>query len=270
MFEFRILGTRGTTTVCSSEYLKYGGSTTCFSVRTEKGLIIIDAGTGISRIAADLKVSPSSLPMTMLFTHFHLDHIAGLPSFDPLYDKKSTISIMADPRRNDNWRESLTTLMGKPYWPIGLGEADAALAMKNIPVDDEKMELYGINVQWCSVPHPQKCLAYRFECSTKNIVVATDSEFDIGNISDKFLHFCTNADCLIYDAQYTPEEYAKHIGWGHSSWKTATHIAKTAKVKRLVLTHHAPDRKDSAIDAIVEQARKEFSNTDAAIENMLL
>lgn len=268
VFEFRILGTRGTTTVCSAEFLKYGGSTTSFRVKTDEGMIIIDAGTGISRVAKEISGLSSRLPITMLFTHFHLDHIAGLPSFHPLYSKKSAISIMADPRRHDNWRESLTTLIGKPYWPIGIGEADATMEMRNIPVEDDGMSLYGIDISWCSVPHPQQCLAFRLTDSKKSIVVATDVEYDAHRVSHDFLEFCHGADHMIYDAQYTPEEYKQHVGWGHSTWEIGAYIAQKADVKHLILTHHAPDRTDEEVDQIVEDARKKFPGTDAAVENM--
>jgi ribonuclease BN (tRNA processing enzyme) len=270
MLDFHILGTRGTTAVCSPEYLKYGGSTTSFRVKTDEGFIIIDAGTGVSRVAKEIGELSSPLPITMIFTHFHLDHLSGLPSFNPLYNKDAKISIMADPRRNDNWRESLTTLIGKPYWPIGIGEADATMEMKNIPVADESFSLYGIDIKWCNVPHPQQCLAFRLSDETKSIVVATDVEFDIDRVSHGFIEFCEGADHLIFDAQYTPEEYKHHIGWGHSTWEVAAYIANKAHVGQLLLTHHAPERTDDEIDKIIEDARRLFKNTDAAVEGMRL
>lgn len=270
MLDFMILGTRGTTTVCSSEFLKYGGSTTSFRIKTDEGFIIIDAGTGISRVAKEIESLEYRPPITMLFTHFHLDHLTGLPSFNPLYNKKSKISIMADPRRNDNWRESLTTLIGKPYWPIGIGEADAAMEMINLPIDEGKLSLYGVDITWCKLPHPQQCLAYRISDRDQCIVVATDVEYNVDKIPDDFLVFCDGADYMIFDAQYTPEEYQKHVGWGHSSWEVAPLIASKANIEQLLLTHHAPERTDTAVKKIVKDARSLFANTAAAVEGMRL
>lgn len=71
---------------------------------------------------------------------------------------------------------------------------------------------------------------------------------------------------LIYDAQYTPEEYESKKGWGHSTWLEAARIARGANVKRLILFHHDPERDDTALQATVDAARRHFENTDAARE----
>jgi len=270
MYQFIIRGARGTIPACGQEYLIYGGHTTCFTVRTDSGLIIFDAGTGISSVANDLSELPTSPSITLLFTHFHMDHIIGLPIFSPLYNKNTEISILADRRRTDDWRTTLKNFIGKPYWPIGLAESDAVMKLEDIPVDEEAMELYGVRISWFLVPHPQQCLAYRVEMPENTVVIATDLEYNKNGIQSAFINFCRNADFLIFDAHYTPEEYPAHRGWGHSTWEVGARIANEAGVDRLILTHHAPSRKDTEIDRILEAARKVFPVTFAAAENMVL
>lgn len=270
MWDFVIGGARGTIPACGQEYAKHGGNTTCFSLQTDTGLIIIDAGTGITRLGHDL-ASLTRLPqITIFFTHFHLDHVIGLPCFDPVYNKEATITIMADPRRKSNWKETLNTFMGKPYWPVGLGEVDATLKLEDLPVGEDCLVRAGVKVSWFRVPHPQQCLAYRLEWRGKVVVVATDMEHDVNIVRPDFINFCQNADSLVCDAQYTPEEYPAHCGWGHSTWEACTLIARESKVKQLVLTHHAPTRTDEEVDAIVRAAQKVFPATIAAAENMKL
>jgi ribonuclease BN (tRNA processing enzyme) len=75
-----------------------------------------------------------------------------------------------------------------------------------------------------------------------------------------------HADVLVYDAQYTPEEYPRRKGWGHSTWQEAVAVAAEAQVGRLVLFHHDPDRDDQALDEIVARARMDFPQTVAARE----
>lgn len=270
MFKFMIRGTRGTMPACGGDYVKYGGNTTCFSVETDDGLIIFDAGTGISHVADDLAKLPQMPSITMLFTHFHMDHVIGLPCFNPLYSKQTSISIMADPRRSTDWRNTLTTFTGKPYWPVGLGESDATMKLGDIPVEQDGIELYGVRISWFSVPHPQQCLSYRVEMPGNVVIIATDVEYDTNRIQPAFVDFCRNADFLICDTQYTPDEYDARRGWGHSTWEMGVRIAKEAKVDRLIMTHYAPKRKDRELDLIVEAARKQFPQASPATENMIL
>jgi phosphoribosyl 1,2-cyclic phosphodiesterase len=270
MWDFVIRGARGTIPACGNEYARYGGNTTCFSVQTDAGLLIIDAGTGIARLGRDLAQSPKLPPITILFTHFHLDHVIGFPVFDPVYNKDTKITLMADPRRTSNWKETMRTFMGKPYWPVGIGEVAAALTLEDLPIKSEYVDCAGVKVAWFRVPHPQQCLAYRLEMPGKTIVVATDMEHDANLVRPDFVKFCGNADYLVCDAHYTPEEYPAHCGWGHSTWEACAMIAREASVKHLVLTHHAPTRTDKEVDAIVKIARKAFPATTAAAENMIL
>ncbi len=270
MWDFTIRGARGTVPACGAQYLRYGGNTTCFSLQSRNGLLVIDAGTGIANLGREIAKLDKLPQVTIFFTHFHLDHLIGLPSFEPVYNKEATIALMADPHRANNWKETLNTLMGKPYWPVGLGETDATMKLEDLPVKEGKLECGGVKISWINIPHPQQCLAYRLETPEAVVVVATDMEHNAHTIKPAFLDFCGNADFLICDAQYTPEEYPAHCGWGHSTWQACTFIAREAKVKQLVLTHHAPTRTDDEVDMIIKAAQKVFPNTIGAAENMKL
>jgi phosphoribosyl 1,2-cyclic phosphodiesterase len=270
MWDFTIRGARGTIPACGQEYVRYGGNTTCFSLQTKSELLIIDAGSGITQLGRDIASLTKLPPITIFFTHFHLDHVIGFPCFEPVYNKEAKITLMADPRRAGNWKETLNTFMGKPYWPVGLGEADAMVKLEDLPVKEDHLERAGVKISWIRVPHPQQCLAYKLEMPGNVVVIATDMEHDANLVQPAFLDFCRNADFLVCDAQYTPEEYPAHCGWGHSTWQACTLIAREAKVKQLVLTHHAPTRTDKEVDAIVKAAQKVFPNTIGAAENMKL
>jgi ribonuclease BN (tRNA processing enzyme) len=102
------------------------------------------------------------------------------------------------------------------------------------------------------------------------VVVATDTEYVKGTVDPAFTAFCRDADALVFDAQFTPAEYPSHTGWGHSTWEVAAEAASLARVRRLVLTHHAPRRTDAALDSIVRETRRLFPETDVAFEGMVL
>jgi len=267
MNSFVIRGARGTMPVSGREFLTYGGNTTCFSVHTSGGLILFDAGTGISLLSRELRDLPGLPPLTLFFTHLHTDHLIGLPGFEPLYSPRTEISILADPRRPDNWQRSLRAFMSAPYWPIGLGETQAAMTLRDLPVKRDALDLHGISISWFRVPHPQHCLAYRIDLDGTSVVIATDVEYAPEEIDPAFVTFCRGATFLLFDAQYTPAEYPHHRGWGHSTWETAVRLARECGAERLVLTHHAPARTDAEIEEIVTEAAQDFPAVSAAREN---
>jgi len=247
---------------------KYGGHTTCFCLKTNQGLIIIDAGTGLSLI--DETKDEKLLPAALLFTHFHLDHIIALPFLKRIDNSSSSLKLMADSSRKPDWRSALTNLFAPPYWPIAITKTAYGLEFNDLPAGAESIELYGIRVSWCHLYHPQGSLAYRLETADWSVAVVTDHECGDPKLDDILLQFCSKADFLIYDAQYTPDELETRRCWGHSSWAEGVEIAANAKVGELILTHHDYKRRDDEIDNIVETARRRFPKTRAANEGMIL
>ena len=268
MSRFRIHGARGTMpalTLCSG---KYGGHTTCFSLETEAGILIIDAGTGIAALGNELLEQSPPKPVCILFTHFHLDHVMGLPYFGPLYMEGAAIRIVGDPRRAEDWKQALTTWFAPPYWPTNLEHVPAPPGLEDLDRRSGEMCLRGVSVSWCSLRHPQASLAYRLDTASLSVVIATDHEAGDRETDEALAAFCRGADVLVHDAHYTDEEAPRHKGWGHATWRDAAECADRAGVGQLVLTHHHPDRDDDELDSIVTQARQVFPNTAAAKENM--
>jgi phosphoribosyl 1,2-cyclic phosphodiesterase len=245
--------------------MDYGGSSTCFSVNTPEGLLIIDAGTGIKSV--DAASTPDDI--FLLFTHYHIDHVNGLPVFAPLYYRSKKITLMGDPQRDDNWRDTVSNFMAKPYWPVGIGDTAAQLEMRDLDPGGE-LKLGDVSITWLPIPHPQGCLAFKIRAPKYTAVIATDVEFTDGNPTDSFIAFCQGTTHLIFDAHYTPEELSEHRGWGHSSWKIGCRVAKEIGAEQLILTHHSPERTDAEIQEIQRLARNEFSNTLAGACGMTI
>ena len=114
--------------------------------------------------------------------------------------------------------------------------------------------------------HPDPTSGYRIETARGVVVHASDHEHGDAALDRTLRQNAEGADVLIYDSQYTPEEYEARRGWGHSTWVEATRVAHDARVKQLVLFHHDPSHDDKFIDQLVEKARAEFPNTIAARE----
>ncbi|MFH1477984.1 MAG: MBL fold metallo-hydrolase [Verrucomicrobiota bacterium] len=265
---FTIHGTRGTTAVSGRAFNRYGGATTCFSLATRQGILIVDAGTGIIALGDQLMHQNDLPPITILFTHFHLDHVIGLPLFKPLYRRGASITLMADPRRKENWPDCLQKLVAPPFWPLALRRFDATIRLQPLPRHKRRMKVYGVEIAWHPLRHPQQCLAYRFETKHRTCVFATDHELDAVATNGNLNNFCRGVSVLIADAQYTLAEYADHHGWGHGTWAACARLAATAGVGKLILTHHDRLRTDAQIARLVRQARRIFPATHAARSGM--
>lgn len=265
---FSIHGARGTMAVSGRRFNRYGGETTCFSLATRQGLLIVDAGTGIIALGDQLMRRKKLPPITIMFTHFHIDHVIGLPLFRPLYRRGASVTIMADPHRKENWPDCLRTLVAPPFWPLALRHFGAAIRFQPLPRRDCRMRKYGVEIAWHPLRHPQQCLAYRLDIRKRSFVIATDHELDADATDGSFTDFCRGASVLIGDAQYTPSEYTRQRGWGHGTFSACARLAAASGVGKLFLTHHDPRRTDIQIDRLVSQARRIFPATRAARSGM--
>lgn len=265
---FTIHGARGTMAVSGHAFNRYGGETTCFSLATRQGILIVDAGTGIIALGDQLMRLSDLPPITIMFTHFHLDHVIGLPLFKPLYRQGASVTLMADPHRKENWPDCLRTLVAPPFWPLDLRHFGAAIRFQPLPRRNRRMRTYGVEIAWHPLRHAQQCLAYRLNIQQRSFVIATDHELDADSADGAFTDFCRGASVLIADAQYTPAEYFIQHGWGHGTWAACARLATTASVGKLILTHHDRRRTDIQIDRLVHQARRLFPATRAARSGM--
>lgn len=263
-----IHGARGSYPVSGPTFLRYTGHTSCFSLSLPRGLLIVDAGTGIASLGDTLAAQKTLPPITILLTHLHFDHVIGLTAFKPLMRSDARVSIMTHPGQIADWQDALRRMLDGPYWPSK--PLDGPAALRFVDLQGDAMDLYGAKVSWCPVQHPQGCLSYRLDMPDGAIVIATDRECGHPDLDARFLAFCRGAGVLIHDAQYTPEEHQSRQGWGHSTWEQAARVAAEAGVGQLWLTSHDPARSDDDIDAIVEQARRIFPATRAATESLRL
>jgi len=263
----RFWGVRGSIPVPAADYLDYGGNTPCIEINTGDGVIIIDAGTGIRRLGVKLQeeAGGASLALNLLLTHFHWDHIQGLPFFTPLYSAQNEVLFYAGypPAK---LRGILEGEMSTPYFPVNFEFLPAR--RKFFDLNIRPLEIAGIAVHPFPMNHPQGATGFRFEAGDKVIVHASDLEHGNAAFEQTLRKYAHSADLLIYDAQYTPEEYASKQGWGHSTWLEATRIAGECQVKKLILFHHDPGHNDAMMQDIVAQARTHFANTDAARDGM--
>lgn len=259
-------GVRGSLPVSGQEYVKYGGNTTCVVLYESDITIIIDAGTGIRNFGRDIikDSGPGDHKFFLFFTHYHWDHLMGFPFFTPAYIKSNEINIYGETKYNMTVMDVLKKQQQVINFPVELNGMAAKLVFNELQGNDE-IKIGPISISYIKINHPGGNLAYRIDSGSSSFVVATDYEhFSVPDAN--LIKLAKNATVLMYDAQFTPEEYPKYVGWGHSTYEEGIKIAQLAGVKDLHLVHHAPEHTDSDIDKIQFAAQIKFPSTIAIKE----
>lgn len=292
-----VLGTRGSMAVSAPNMAKYGGNTTCYLIETPEEAIIIDAGTGIMNLP-DIQGKRISL----LITHAHIDHIMGLPMFLGKQAGKE-ITIYGETRDDLTIKEQLERYISNPLWPVTMDDYPVNLTFKDITTDNNaanntdntdnvnsainnsSFNIGDVTVSTMPSNHPGGSTIYRLDYNEEAVVIATDFEHEevtasdcsqstaAGNQLTRLAAFSASASLILYDAQYTPEEYEKCRGYGHSTYEQAIELAEMiASGKRtpagerhtapaqILLIHHAPNHDDAFLDAL----QAEINRTIAA------
>ncbi len=265
----RFWGVRGSTPTPQSENLRYGGNTSCVEVRINGHIYVFDCGTGFRNLGKQLAQETNGNPISahIFLSHFHWDHIQGIPFFAPLYGDRKRSFIFHASNHTRGLQRAIEEQMSDPYFPVKMNEMAARRQFYNI--DEQRIELEHCVVHSMWLNHPQGCLGFRIETKDKVLVYATDNEPGDPVFDKKVRKLAEGADVLIYDAQYLPEEYkARKQGWGHSHWREAINVVMESGAKELILFHHDPDHTDDCIDAVVTQAREHYPKVRAASEGM--
>ena len=249
-------GTRGSIPSPGKGREYYGGNTTCVELILKSGRqIIIDAGTGIRELGNNMLKNKMVVDNSyIIFTHFHWDHIQGLPFFVPAYIKGNIFTVMGVETDPDKLHEIISNQMKTPYFPVGLETMKTQMRFERL--FKQNFEIDDVKISYTNTNHPQPTLAFRFEENGKTITFMTDCELNSQSSDakgiDYFAEFSKNSDYLIVDAQFTENELPNRFGWGHSSNMDALKLAILSKSKNLILFHHDPSHDDNFIDKMVK------------------
>ena len=300
--KLRFWGVRGSYPVPGAHTVKYGGNTSCVEIRNAAHRLIFDAGTGLiglgDLIMAEYRRNNNNshhppLPLTILLSHTHHDHIQALPFFQPAYFNETWLYVFGPQLLGIDLQDSITHLMTPRYCPVRLEELNANKIIKNVTDSDRilfrasastpehlnsRQELAQLAANdllvsmMRSYAHPKDgVFCFKITQNGKRIVYATDTEGYSGGDA-RLIEFAHGADILIHDAQYTSAEYTDQQfpkqGFGHSTIDMACEVANKAGVSKLILYHHDPHHDDAMIDGLEQYARTLFPETYAAQEGM--
>jgi len=267
--EVRFWGTRGSLPAPGQATVRAGGNTSCVQVQAGDTCVVFDAGSGLRELGRALGAS-GPVRVHLLVSHYHWDHIMGLPFFEPLYRPDTELHFVGEPREGRGIEQLLKGQMVHPYFPVSMPEGVQAQCRHTDLRAGEGLSLPGgVSVQTTRLFHPGDSMAYRLEFEGRAVVYATDVEHHPDHDA-ALVELARGADLLIYDATYTEGEYQDHVGWGHSTWEAGVRAAQAAGVQRLAIFHHLPERDDDALDAIEAQAQALFAGAFVARDGQRL
>lgn len=268
----RFWGVRGSYAAPFATHLKVGGNTSCVEIRVGDHLLICDAGTGIIPLGNELMKQKELREMMVILTHYHWDHISGLPFFVPAFSPEWKIHFFGPGQNAAEVEKLFSNQMKAPYFPVG---TETWLANVDYHTARNGTITHGpITIKFNNVHHPGVTYGYRIRAGSKTIIYVSDNEclFLEKSINQKYQEFTNeekelfdemkkeeyqaeldlikDADILIHDAQYTPKDYELKRGWGHSCYIDTVNLAIDAGVKELYLYHHDPNYNDDDIEKI--------------------
>ncbi len=275
----RFWGVRGSIASPGPETARVGGNTSCVEVTAGRSRIVLDAGSGMRALGNELMKrraqGAGEVEATVLLSHLHWDHIQGIPFFAPIYLPGTRLRFVAG-ANGTPLHESLRRQMSAPHFPVDLSDVPSTLSFAE--VRDHGRFTVGergeVEVAVAKANHPDAVHAYRLTHEGRSIVYATDTEH-YSCVDRRLVTLAQDADVLIYDAQYTPEEYSgqtgmSRVGWGHSTYEAAAELARAASVKQRVLFHHDPSRNDDAVAELEDRTRALFDRSLAAREGSII
>lgn len=260
-------GTRGSIAKAGPSTLRYGGNTSCVSVRSDAGTqLVVDCGTGAHGLGQHLMAEARGDAVNghVLISHTHWDHIQGLPFFAPLFTAGNRWHIYGPSGLGGSLGDILAGQMEYRYFPVHIDQLSAAVDHHDLV--EGALEIDDVWVEARYLNHPALTLGYRIEVDGAVVVYSSDHEPHDQDLAlggdlaqnrhdDAHASFVAGADLLIHDAQYLASEYPDHVGWGHSTVEYVIDVARQGGVARVALYHHDPNRTDDQVDDLVDLAR---------------
>ncbi|RMD61937.1 MAG: MBL fold metallo-hydrolase [Alphaproteobacteria bacterium] len=269
-FFVRFWGVRGSIACPGDSHRRYGGNTSCLEVRCGAHLLVFDVGTG-ARVLGQALLGEGALNGDVFLTHTHLDHIVGLPFFDPLFDSSSRFHIWAGHLLPSlTLHQTLSKFMMAPLFPVPPEIFCCNISFNDFKAGETLTPRPGVRLRTAPLNHPNGATGYRIEFEGRSICYVTDTEHVEGRPDENVLDLIDGADIVIYDCTYTDEEFPRYRTWGHSTWQEGVRLCDRAQAGQLVIFHHDPRHDDAAMDRIAAAAAKARPGTVVAREGLVL
>lgn len=267
--KFTVWGSRGSFVQTDIEKRKYGLETTCYSIELDDEIYIIDCGSGIGHFDNYLyKNNLAHKKIRIFITHYHHDHICGLPFTKFIFDPGVDVEIYGGNVDGMLCSDVLTNYYRPPYFPVDL--IDISIGDNKVfnIINRCKLKFGEIEVDALDLNHPGISRGYKFTINNKQICIVTDYEYRNDENKESVKGFIDGCDILLIDSYYTNDDYKEN--WGHSTVEENISIIKECNVKKGYLAHHNIDYTDDYMEKLEEYIKKENDNICFARDNMIL
>ncbi len=230
-----------------------GGNSACVEVVLDSGeKIILDAGTGI-RVCGKQYSGISNNVFYLLITHFHWDHLQGLPFFEPAFNPTNTLHIYST---DENAKDFLAKQMSQPYFPVPFEAFTKNIFFHTIK-EYENFTIGDAQLKCKKMFHPGFSHTFKVEENGKKFIHATDVELQQIDFQRTIEadDFFGDADVLVLDSQYTVDDALQKENWGHSAFCYAIDFAHLFNIRELYLFHHEPTYDDKKLYSILKSAQ---------------
>jgi len=234
----------------SEKNIGFGGNSSCTVLDIDGHIVVLDCGSGLLQFYEDNRSRFAyGFAFDILLTHLHLDHIIGFSVFPPILSKDSNIRIFTRSRNHLPLIKQVFGVFRPPYWPVDFSEITNAKVMEI--TGEESFELMpGIKVTPFFTELHDKTSVFRIDAD-KSVVYMLDYEIkENQSRNDELVHFCTDADLIIFDASYLPVDYPPRRGWGHSTYEDGITLAKASGCKKMVFSHLSQEYSDEVLDSV--------------------
>ena len=236
----KFLGVRGSTATPGKDFSHFGGNTSCTVVNHEKFQIIIDAGTGFQRVNIRQDV-----PVLVLFSHFHFDHVQGLPFCRDLLALNTPIYFSSALVQKEELKAILSDCFSPHYFPIELIQNLDHIKFLEFK-EATKIIKENCEIESVELIHPGGASGYSLKTNSSHFCYFLDHEFE-NQSADRLRSIAKNANLVIWDGMFTDEELTNRKGWGHSSIEQGFKFLENCEVKSMAMSHHSPYRNDKSM-----------------------
>jgi len=260
--KIKFWGVRGSIPAPGPETNRYGGNTSCVSVHTDDGkLLIIDMGTGLMHLGNTLMAGAFGKGegrAAILLSHTHWDHIQGLNFFAPVFVAGNQLTVWGPGGSPSVLEDILEGQMDPNFSPLQtLRNFSASFDVRAATCGGTGFEANGVHVTAREHPHgATRALAFRIEDRGRSFVYASDVGYPDSGPPASAIALYQGADVLLHDSTYRPADQATRRGRGFSSYEDACAAAIAAKVKTLVPFHYDQDYTDDDVDEIIAACKK--------------
>ncbi len=239
-------GARGSIPTSSRETIIYGGNTSCYELVFGKYQIFFDTGSGFRNV----NFFDSSFTKCILYSHWHHDHIQGLPFNASIFNPDNSVIVSSALATRSVLRNTLQTYFSGGYFPVDIVKILPNLNYRNAN-QVKKSFADDFTLDWIELNHPGGCYGYSICHEGKKFTYLCDNEYESSQL-ETLTDFAEGSDLVIWDGMFTDAELESKKGWGHSSIEQAMTFFGHGDISTMLISHHAPSRTDDELDALAK------------------